>query len=257
MGRVRVRVRVRRGEYTDRWVWAPGLQWELELADGVHEFVGDLLVDFLEAGLVTGGGFGAEGGEGQGRSEDDRDGARPGETVVPAHGLEGTHDPDGDHGGIRLDDGETDAGAGSFHFSVRGSGAFRKEEDRRAGTELVEDGLESGTATAVAIDRNGLEAADDEPADRGFEQGLPRERMDASRQDAPDERRIEVADVIGGEDGGTDAWHVMGTDNAEPEVAPGEHAHEPGREAVVERAAGEFFVGRRRRFHATSTRSPS
>jgi len=97
-----------------------------EAGDFGHDFVGDLLVNFLEALFGTVGGFGAQRLEPHGLAILDGETAGTGQTMVRAKGVARAEYAGGDDGRAGFDDCQSYAGTGGVQIAVPAAGAFWK-----------------------------------------------------------------------------------------------------------------------------------
>jgi len=198
----------------------------LEVADGVHDFEGQFLVDGLEAGFGAGAGFGAQMCEGEGGAVFDADRSWAGQVEVAAPGLEGAEDSDRDDRGGGFDDSEADAGACGLDFAVWRAGAFGEQEDGAAGEEPVQDGAESGGAAAIAVDGHHIDPAEEASEDGLIEEVLAGEVIEVAVQAGTDHGGVDETGVIGGEDDWSGSGDVFGVMVAAPEVGEAHGAEE-------------------------------
>ena len=148
--------------------------------NGGHDFVGDLLIDFLEPRFGTGLSFGPERGKIHWPAVLQCDGVWSRKANVTAPGFVGAEDAARNNGRIGFDDGEADARAGGLEFPVTRPGAFRKENDGSAVVQAVKNGLEPGCAAAITVNGHGVHRSQ-YPTDNGkFEKRFSGEVVDVA-----------------------------------------------------------------------------
>jgi hypothetical protein len=167
-------------------------------------------------------------------ADDEGDGGGVGEFVVAREGLEGAVDADGEDGGGAFGDEEANAGLGGEEVAVVGAGAFGEHEDAAAGFEDADGGFEAGRIGLVAVDGDGLPAAE-EFADEGvIEEGFAGEEVDGFVEGLTDERGVEEGGVVAADEGGAIEVEAGFVDDAEVKQAMGALAEEAMTDGVAE-----------------------
>ena len=215
------------------WILFAFLQTRLlgqgEGGDAGHDFVGEVLVEV----------FGGEVGEGGEVgfvevTDDEGDGGRVEAFGAAGEGLIGAVDADWEDGGGGFGDEEADTGFGGEEVAVVGAGAFREHEDAAAGFEEADGGLEAGGIRFVAVDGDGLPAAED-GADEGIaEEGFAGEEVDGFVEGLADEGGVEEGDVVAADEGGAFEVEAGLVDDAEVKQAMGGLAEDSVADGVAE-----------------------
>jgi hypothetical protein len=169
----------------------------LERGDGGHNLISDLLVELFETSFGASSRLGANGFEVERTSIFDGDRSRPGESAMAAVSLVGAKNTNRDDGSPGLKDNQTHTGTGTLELAIPGAGAFRKNDDSLAGLEHFENATETGSATAVAVHRDGVPGSEEGSDPRKAKQSIAGQKAEGTRQWRSDQRRIQIAGVIG------------------------------------------------------------
>ena len=200
-----------------------------EGGDAGHDFVGEVFVEV----------FGGEVGEGcevgfVEVADDEGDGGGVEAFGAAGECLKGAVDADWEDGGGGFCDEEADAGFGREEVAVVGAGAFGEHEDAAAVFEDADGGFEAGGIRFVAVDGDGLPAAED-AADEGVgEEGFAGEEVDGFIEGLADEGGVEEGDVVAADEGGAVEVEAGLVDDAEVKQAIGGLAEETVADGVAE-----------------------
>lgn len=136
---------------------------------------------------------------------DDGDGGGLEASGAVGEGFVGTEDAHGEDGDFGFGDDEPSAWLAALEMAVGGAGAFGEDDDAFPFFEETDDGFEAGEACAVLVDGDDVEFGE-EPACEGVGvEGFAGEVVDGVVEGSADEGRVEVADVIGADEG----WAVF------------------------------------------------
>ena len=133
---------------------------------------------------------------------DDGDGGGLEAAGAVGEGFVGSEDAHGEDGDFCFGDDEPGAWLAALEIAIGGAGAFGEDDDAFPFFEETDDGFESGEACAVLVDGDDVEFGE-EPACEGVGvEGFAGEVVDGVVEGSADEGRVEVADVIGADEGG-------------------------------------------------------
>lgn len=187
---------------------------------------GDLVACFSSAGVVILLWL-------DGLAKDDGYRGAESEGATFAEGLKGAKDSGWDHGHLGATGNEADAGLGLLQVSVRGAGAFGKEDQAFVILEGFEHAFDRAYILAsITIDRDGANLVEPPRGKATFPQGLASEIRNLSGNLAADKRRVEKTGVIGGDEKGAVLGQIFQAGDFSPEKHPVDDRGEVVEEAV-------------------------
>lgn len=149
----------------------------------------------------------------------------------------GVENAAGYDGRLRFGGDETDTGFGGLQRAVGTTRAFGKERERAAGFERPQGALHRfDIGLAIAVDGDCSHCGHPRCAKTGLPEGFAREVGDETKHVAAEQRWVEVAGVVGGEDDGTVGGDVVKSLNVAFEDCPVEGSDEPEADPV------DFFI---------------
>ena len=95
------------------------------------------------------------------------------------------------------------------NLSVEGAGPLRKNQDHLSPLQSLERLLDAAEAEPISIDGNRLQVANERPKQKRVEQRVPCEEVDLLPEADPDEHGVEIALVVGADQGPAVAWKML------------------------------------------------
>ena len=170
---------------------------------------------------------------GNGRSERNSN-FRSVQTVgVGGERLKGPLDEDGDDGNVRGRREEPDAALGAPQLPGKLPSAFRKDRDRVSLLEPPDRFPNGAKVPLTPLERNDMHRTEVGPQERLLKQVGARHEAQSPPAGGRKERRIQITQMIGGEDEGAVPWHVLPAADLESEAEAEEQPQDELAEVIA------------------------